>query len=106
MTKLLIVHTIKHMKIEYDPVKNERNIVERALSFDRVVKFDFVTALYVIDDRRDYGETRYRSLGYIENRLYALVFVEIQDGIRVISFRKANQREIQFYEKATGSRAE
>jgi uncharacterized DUF497 family protein len=87
------------MKIEYDPVKNERNIVERALSFDRVVKFDFVTALYVI-------ETRYRSLGYIENRLYALVFVEIQDGIRVISFRKANQREIQFYEKATGSRAE
>ena len=94
------------MKIEYDPVKNERNIVERALSFDRVVKFDFVTALYVIDDRRDYGETRYRSLGYIENRLYALVFVEIQDGIRVISFRKANQREIQFYERATGSRAE
>lgn len=46
-----------------------------------------------MDDRKDYGETRYRALGFMEERLHALVFTETQVGIRVISFRKANQRE-------------
>jgi uncharacterized DUF497 family protein len=45
--------------ITYDPAKNDRNIRERALSFDRVADFDFITALWSIDVRRDYGEARH-----------------------------------------------
>jgi uncharacterized protein len=86
------------MKIDFDPDKNTKNILERSLSFERVAEFDFETALFTIDNRRDYGETRYRALGFIDHRLHALVFVEIIGGIRVISFRKANKREVQHYE--------
>ncbi len=86
------------MHIEFDPVKNEKNILERDLSFERVREFDFDTALFEIDERFDYGETRIRALGFIKKRLYALVFVEIENGIRVISFRKANKREVKQYE--------
>ncbi len=86
------------MKIEFDPVKNSKNISERGLSFERVAEFDFSTAQFTIDNRRDYGEIRFRALGFIEQRLYALIFVEISGGIRVISFRKANKREIKHYE--------
>jgi Protein of unknown function (DUF497). len=50
--------------------------------------------LRTIDNRRDYGEIRHRALGFLDHRLHALVFVEIVGGIRVISFRKANKREV------------
>jgi uncharacterized DUF497 family protein len=86
------------MKIDFDPSKNSKNISERGLSFERVAEFDFENAQLVIDNRHDYGETRYRALGFLDHRLHALVFVEIAGGIRVISFRKANKREVKRYE--------
>lgn len=54
-----------------------------------------------MDDRKEYGEQRIRALGRVGVRVHSLVFVETEDGIRVISFRKANKREVKLYEKAT-----
>jgi uncharacterized DUF497 family protein len=81
------------MKLSYDPAKSQRNERERGLSFERVRDFDFETAKFWEDDRQDYPETRYVALGYLDGRLHVLVFCETEDGIRVISFRKANNRE-------------
>lgn len=81
------------MKLRYDPAKSERNVQERGLSFERAREFDFETAKFWEDDRQDYPETRYVALGYLDGRLHVLVFCETEDGIRVISFRKANDRE-------------
>jgi uncharacterized DUF497 family protein len=89
------------MQIEFDPVKDERNIRERGLSFERAAEFDFETAFYAVDSRCDYGETRARALGYLGARLHALVYVGIPQGIRIISLRKANQREVARYEFQT-----
>ena len=89
------------MEISFDPAKNALNIQQRGLSFERVVDFDFQTAVFSIDDRFDYGEIRNQALGFIDGRLYALVFVETTAGIRTISFRKANQREVKRHEAAT-----
>ncbi len=91
------------MRFEYDPAKNAKNIAERGLSFDEVARFNFESAFYVADDRKDYGERRIRALGWVGQRLHSLVFVETVRGIRVISFCKANQREVKRYEKATQS---
>lgn len=91
------------MKIDFDPAKNERNIRERGLSFERVAEFDFETAAYEVDARRDYGEVRIRAFGFLGGRLHALVFVETAAGIRVISLRKANKREVRRYEQASKS---
>ena len=89
------------MEITFDPAKNARNIEIRDLSFERVVDFEFETALFSPDLRRDYGEVRIRALGLLGQRLHALVFVGTQRGIRVISFRKANKREVTIYETQT-----
>jgi uncharacterized DUF497 family protein len=86
------------MKITFDQPKNERNVIERGLSFEKASGFDFETAFIWRDDRRDYGEVRYSALGLIGDRLHALVFTEITDGVRVISLRKANAREVRRYE--------
>ncbi len=87
------------MHITYDPVKNQRNIDERQLPFDQASEFDFESALIQVDARRDYSETRYIALGFLHGRLHVLCFTETHDGIRVISFRKANSREVSRYAK-------
>ena len=88
------------MRITYDPAKNERNIRNRGLSFDSAARFDFEGALYAVDQRHDYDEMRYIAMGMLGVRLHVLCFAETADGIRVISFRKANAREVRRYAKA------
>ena len=87
------------MRITFDPAKNERNIHERSLPFDSAAEFDFENALVQTDTRQEYGETRYVALGNLRGRLYVVCFTETHDGIRVISFRKANDREVRNYAK-------
>ena len=81
------------MQVSFDPAKSERNAAERGLPFDMAAGFDFETALIWQDVRRDYGESRYVAIGWIGERLHVLCFTEIDDGIRVISLRKANDKE-------------
>ena len=87
------------MRITFDSGKNERNVRERGLSFEQAAEFEFETAYIESDSRRDYGETRYIALGWLHRRLHVLCFTEIDDGIRVISYRKANDREVKRYDK-------
>jgi uncharacterized DUF497 family protein len=79
----------------FDPAKNERNIHERGLSFKMAAEFDFDGAATHVEQRG--GENRIVSVGYLENRLHVLCYLETTFGIRVISFRKANEREARKY---------
>ena len=88
------------MKIDFDVIKNAKNIQERGLSFERALEFDFLSATYLIDDRKEYGECRQIAIGYLDGRLHFLCFVQTPDGIRVVSFRKANSREARKYDKS------
>ena len=89
------------MKIEYDPEKSRKNSQERGLSFDLVAKFDWETAIFTEDIRYLYPEKRFVAMGYLNERLYVLCFTPIPGGVRVISFRKANLREVRRYEERT-----
>lgn len=81
------------MKITYDPIKNAKNIDDGGLSFERTADFDFSSAKFWQDERKPYAEARYVAIGYLDDRLHVLCFAEAVGGIRVISLRKANQRE-------------
>jgi uncharacterized DUF497 family protein len=85
------------MGIDYDPAKNERNIRERGLSFERAADFDFSTAVFLTEVRK--GETRRVAVGYLDRRLHLLCYIPKPDGIRVVSFRKTNKREATIYGK-------
>ncbi|OOR98779.1 hypothetical protein B0187_07855 [Haemophilus paracuniculus] len=87
------------MRISYDPNKSQRNLQERQLAFDEVKDFDWQTAIIWQDTRFDYPEPRFLSLGLLNERLHSLCFTPIEGGIRVISFRKANKREMKQYEQ-------
>jgi len=68
------------------------------LSFERAAEFDFNSA--VIEREYRNGEWRFVAKGFLGDRLHVLVFLELKDNIRVISFRKANQREMKSYEES------
>ncbi len=72
--------------------------------------FDFAYATRVFldpnrilraDTRRSYGEERYQLLGMVEQRLFVVIYTLRHDVIRIISARKANQREVRRYENST-----
>jgi len=54
------------------------------------------------DSRRNYGEERFQLTGMIEQRLFVVVYTPRHDAMRIISARKANQREVIHYENSTG----
>lgn len=45
------------------------------------------------DDRFDYGESRFVTLGLLEGRVVSIVHTETEEIIRIISARKATRRE-------------
>ena len=88
------------MLITFDPVKNERNVRLRGLSFEQAADFAFDSALFAVDERKEYHETRFVAMGLLGSRVHVLCFIEMPDGIRVISLRKANPREVKRYAQA------
>jgi hypothetical protein len=92
-----IIHIVE---ITFDPQKSERNRRERGLGFENAAKFAFDSASYAPDNRKDYGETRTRAIGFIEGMLYALVFTMREGALRVISLRRANRKERNRYESS------
>jgi uncharacterized DUF497 family protein len=89
------------MRIDFDPAKSARNERERGLPFSAAAGFAFESAIVELDARRDYPEPRYVAVGFLGERLHVLCFTPLPDGLRVISFRKANAREIKAHAQAT-----
>ncbi|OFX13877.1 MAG: hypothetical protein A2516_01475 [Alphaproteobacteria bacterium RIFOXYD12_FULL_60_8] len=84
----------------WDEVKREATLRERGLDFAAMSAFDWDDALTVQDDRRDYPEVRYVSIGALQGELVVCVWCYRDGGTRIISLRKANNRERKRYDKA------
>jgi uncharacterized protein len=85
------------MKIEFDPIKNSINYQKHGVYLADADSFEWESAIVWQDVRYDYQEPRMVSLGYIDNRLFCMVFVDRAETCRIISSRKANNREIKCY---------
>jgi uncharacterized DUF497 family protein len=86
------------MKITFDPAKDASNLTKHGVSLALARDLDWGTLAVKLDTRRDYGEPR--QIGYAAEgeRLYCVVFVDRPPDApterRVISLRKANDREV------------
>ena len=87
------------MRITFHPLKNETNIAERGLSFELVAELAWETAIAREDLRQDHGERRVQVLAHLGKRLHMAVVTYRDGAVHVISFRKANKREVKAYEK-------
>jgi uncharacterized DUF497 family protein len=90
------------MNFEWDETKSETCLQERGFDFAYAARAFFdPNRIIQADTRHSYGETRYRLMGKIERRLFVVVYTPKQDAMRIISARKANQREVRRYEDST-----
>ena len=90
------------MRVTFDPAKNAKNVAERGLPFERVAELAWETAVLQEDRRKDYGESRVRVLARLGQRLHVAVITMRGDAVHVISFRKANRKEVEWYEQEKG----
>jgi uncharacterized DUF497 family protein len=82
---------------EWDEVKRERTLRERGLDFadaDEVFRGRTVT---VPDDRKNYGEPRFISAGWLRGRFVIVVWTPRQAGRRIVSMRFGHADEESYY---------
>jgi uncharacterized protein len=87
------------VKITFDPAKRQASLVERGLDFaDASIVFAGPT-LTAQDMRRDYGEARYQTDGFLADRMVMVVWTPRDEARHVISMRKCNDREKAIYQE-------
>jgi uncharacterized DUF497 family protein len=85
------------MEIEFDESKRNKTLAERGLDFARAAEVFRDTHFTAQDARQDYAEDRFITVGHLDDRLIVMVWTPRDEGRRIISMRKANDREKAFY---------
>lgn len=86
------------MKVNFDPVKDTKNIKQQGISLSRAADFDLDSADVDVDNREDYGELRFNAIGWLDAKLYSLTFtVPEADILRAISLRPTTKTEQRKY---------
>jgi uncharacterized DUF497 family protein len=85
------------MRFEWDEKKRLINIRKHGIDFADVPAIFELDTVTVIDDRSEYGETRYQTLGLLKSRVILVVHTESETVIRIISARKATKYEEKIY---------
>ena len=81
------------MTVEFDPGKRDKTLTERGLDFARAVDV-FAGRHYTAPDLRPgYSEPRFITVGTLDGRMVLVVWTQRGGARRVISMRKANERE-------------
>lgn len=81
------------MHFSWDEAKRESNLQDHGLDFvDTERVFEGPTFTFE-DDRFEYEEHRFVSLGVLNGVVMSIVHTETEDEIRIISFRKATKKE-------------
>ena len=81
------------MRIEFDLAKRDRTLSERGLDFADAGKVSAGLNETSEDVRFVYPEPRFVTKGWLDARLVVVVWTPVGSGRRVISMRKANDRE-------------
>mgnify|MGYP006373891555 CR=1 FL=1 len=80
-------------KITFDPAKRDWTLRERGLDFADAGQVFAGVKLERPDDRRDYGELRMVTIGYLRERMVVVGWTPRGDARHAFSMRKANDRE-------------
>lgn len=88
------------MKIIFDAFKRDKNFEEKGLDFGRAAEVFSGTTVTARDEHKEYGEARLVTAGRLDGRIVVVVWTPRGDARRIISMRKANEREVKKYTAA------
>jgi uncharacterized protein len=81
------------MQFAWHEPKRQATLRSRGLDFAEGYRVFAGPTLTFVDDREDYGEVRWVTLGLLDGKVLVIVHTETADEIRIISMREANQHE-------------
>ena len=81
------------MEVEYDSAKRLRTLEQRGLDMADASQVFSGLKVTIQDDRKDYGEPRWITFGFLSERMVLVVWTTRGNKLRIISMRKANDRE-------------
>lgn len=81
------------MQLEFDPNKRDATLAERELDFARAAEIFSGRHFTKEDTREGYSEARYITVGTLDGRMVVMVWTPRGEARRIISMRKANDRE-------------
>jgi uncharacterized DUF497 family protein len=88
------------VEFEWDENKRTENIKKHGLDFADAWQIFYGFVLVDVDNREDYGETRFLGIGFLRNIIVVIVFTEPdEETIRIISLRKALNYEREKFEQ-------
>ena len=85
------------MEIEYDPAKRLQTLEHRGLDMEDAHLVFAGLKVTILDDRKDYGESRWITFGYLQLRMVLIVWTLRGSKTRIISMRKVNDREKEIF---------
>ena len=85
------------MNLEFDQVKRDKTLLERGLDFVRAVEVFDGLHFTGQDKRMDYEEDRFITVGWLDDDMIVMVWTPRGEVRRIISMRKANDREKTLY---------
>jgi len=81
------------VRYEWDEAKRLSNIQKHGIDFVGIERVFAGTTVTILDDRFDYGESRFTTLGLLSGRVVVIAHTETSESIRIISVRKATKNE-------------
>ena len=81
------------MRFEWDEAKRRSNIRRHGIDFKDLEVVFAGAATTFLDDRFDYDEERFLTLGLLRGTVVAISHTETDEGIRFISARKTLRHE-------------
>lgn len=91
------------MRFEWDAAKNRSNFAKHGLDFADAELVFAGPCVTFVDDRFDYGEERFLTLGLLAGRLVVIAHAPRGEATRIISMRTASRREQKIYQKRLGA---
>lgn len=85
------------MKFEWNEEKRQRTIKERGIDFLYAALIFEGPTLTKEDDREDYGEVRFASLGLVDDVPFIVIHTQRVETIRLISAWKGGRKDYARY---------
>jgi uncharacterized DUF497 family protein len=97
------IATLARVAFEWDDAKNRINFAKHGLDFADAELVLAGLCVTFVDNRFEYGEDRFITLGLLAGRLLTIAHAPRGEATRIISMRKANRREQKIYQKRLGT---
>lgn len=85
------------VEYEWDEAKRLENQFKHQIDFSIIHAFQWNTSVRYPSPR--FGEMRWLAIGFIDDRLYCVIYTDREERRRIISLRKANARDRRRYER-------